>query len=181
MNKAIFLDRDGTITNSGDHVYKIEDLKFVSGAIEGLKKMEETGYLLIVMTNQAGIAKNLFSENDYFKFRMEMHRRLNDSEIVIDAEYYCPHHINGVIEKYKIDCNCRKPKIGMFERAAKDFDLDLSRCWMVGDNPSDILAGKSAGCRTIHVLTGEEKNPIEYADFEASDLVVASSYILNNL
>jgi D-glycero-D-manno-heptose 1,7-bisphosphate phosphatase len=179
-NKAIFLDRDGTITNSGDHIYKIEDLVFLPRVIEGLKKLQETGYKFIIVTNQAGIAKGLFSENEYFAFRNELYKRLDEQGILIDAEYFCPHHINGVIGKYKFDCNCRKPKTGMLEQAAKDFDLNLAECWMIGDNPSDLLAGKKAGCRTIHVLTGEEKKPVIYADFEAKDLVEAANCILIN-
>jgi D,D-heptose 1,7-bisphosphate phosphatase len=177
-NKAIFLDRDGTIIMPGDHLYEIEKMKFALMVIEGLQAMKKIGYKLIVATNQAGIAKGIFSEKDYFAFRSELHQRLGKKGIIIDAEYFCPHHKDGTVKKYSIDCNCRKPKTGMLEKAAKDFNLDLSKCWMIGDNESDILAGKNAGCRTIQVLTGEAKIPSSYADFAAKNLLEANSCIV---
>lgn len=180
MNRAIFLDRDGLITFAGVHIYKIEDLKFIEGVFNGLRKLQKLDYLLIVITNQAGIAKGMYEEKDYFAFRNEMHGQLKGKGIIINAEYFCPHHLQGTIEKYKIDCNCRKPKSGMLEQAARDFDLDLEKCWMLGDTSSDIQAGKNAGCKTIHVLTGEGKIPSDYADFVANNLVEASSYIFQS-
>ena len=177
MNKAIFLDRDGLITKAGVHIYKIEDMEFVNGAIQGLERMQNMGYELIIVTNQAGIAKGKFTEGDYFAFRNEMHKRLKEDKINITAEYFCPHHKEGIIEEYKIDCNCRKPKPGMLEQAAKDFNLDLKKCFMIGDNPSDILAGKNAGCKTIQVMTGEAKTEYPEADFLANDLYIASYFL----
>lgn len=181
MNEeAILLDRDGTITKPGDHIHKIADLEFLPYAIEGLKKLQEFGYKLIIITNQAGIGRGLYTEEDYFIFKNEMYRRLENEGIFITAEYFCPHHPEKGIGKYKIDCNCRKPKTGMLEKAIKDFSLDVRKCWLIGDNLSDILAGRGAGCRTIHVLTGECKIPITYADFIASDLVNAADYIIKD-
>ncbi len=181
MNKAIFFDRDGTIIKYGDHPHDIKKhLKFIRNSVEGLRKLKEKGYLRIIITNQAGIARGLYSEEDYFAFRKEMHKRLEKKGILLDAEYFCPHHPEKGIGKYKIDCNCRKPKTGMLEQAAEDFNLSLNECWVVGDNVSDIDAGKNAGCRTIHVLTGEKREPITYADFVAKDLAEAADYILNN-
>ncbi len=180
MNKMIFLDRDGTITNSGDHIYKIKDLKFVSKVIEGLRKLQKEGYKFIVITNQAGIGRGLYSEKDYFTFRNEVHKQLKEQGIIITAEYFCPHHPEKGIGEYRIDCNCRKPKTGLLEQAAKDFNLNLKECWVVGDQIWDVDAGKNAGCRTIHVLTGEKREPISYADFVAKDLIEAADYILNN-
>jgi D,D-heptose 1,7-bisphosphate phosphatase len=177
MNKAIFLDRDGTITEDKDYTYKIEDLEFIDSAILGLERMQNMRYKLIIVTNQAGIAKGKFTEEDYFAFRNEMHRRLKENKIIINAEYFCPHHPKGKIEKYKINCNCRKPKSGMLEQAAKDFNLDLKKCFMIGDAPSDILAGKNAGCRTIQVMTGKEKIESNDANFLAYDLFHASYFI----
>ena len=158
MNKAIFLDRDGTINFDTGYINKVEDLEFIDYAILGLERMQSLGYQLIIVTNQAGIAKGKFTEEDYFAFRNEMHRRLKEKRVIISAEYFCPHHIEGTIEKYKIDCDCRKPKTGMLERAAKEKNLDLKKCWVIGDTSSDILAGKNAGCRTIQVLTGNQRN-----------------------
>ncbi|OGJ13333.1 hypothetical protein A3K82_00340 [Candidatus Pacearchaeota archaeon RBG_19FT_COMBO_34_9] len=178
MDKIIFLDRDGTINEDSGHVYRLRELKFIPNMAEGLKKLQNAGYKFIILTNQAGIAKGLYHEQDYFLFREEMHRGLKEQGIIITAEYFCPHHRDG-IGKYRIDCNCRKPKTGLLEQAAKDFNLNLNDCWMIGDKNSDILAGKNAGCKTIHVLTGECKTPINYADFIAKDLVEAADYILS--
>lgn len=181
MNKAIFLDRDGTINEDNiSYIHKIEDLKFIPKSIDGLKLLQKAEYKLIIITNQAGIGRGKYTEKDYFAFRDEMHERLKEQGILITAEYFCPHNLEKGIEKYKINCNCRKPKIGMLEQASRDFNLNLNECWMIGDKESDILAGKNAGCKTIHVLTGEEKNLINYADFIAQNLIEAASYILNN-
>lgn len=179
MNKAIFLDRDGTINEDNcGYIHKIEDLKFIQYAVEGLRIMQDAGYELIIVANQAGIAKGIYSEKDYFAFRKEMHKKLRKQGVLISEEYFCPHSCEGIVEKYKIDCNCRKPKTGMLERAEKDFNLDLKKCWMIGDKDSDILAGKNAGCRTIHVLTGEH-SLVPYADFRATNLIEASDYVLS--
>ncbi len=179
MNRAIFLDRDGTINEDSGYTNKIEDLEFIDDAILGLQRMRHLNYKFIIITNQAGIAKGKYTEEEYFTFRDEMHKRLKNipNQIQIDAEYFCPHHPEGIIQKYKIDCNCRKPKTGMLEQAAKDFNLDLKKCWMIGDMPSDIIAGKNAGCRTIQVLTGKEKDESFEADFLAYSLLHASYFI----
>lgn len=177
MNKAIFLDRDGTINEDVRHTYKIEDLKFIEGANEGLKLMQNAGYKLIIITNQAGIAKGKYQEEDYIFFREKMHKKLRENGTSIDAEYFCPHHPQGAIKKYSIDCNCRKPKIGMLEQAAKDFNLNLNQCWMIGDALSDVKAGKNAGCKTIQVLTGKEIICSPEADFIVKNLLEAANYI----
>ena len=177
MNKAIFLDRDGTINEDVGYTHKIGDLEFIDKAIFGLQRMRYLNYKFIIVTNQAGIAKGKYSEKDYFDFRNEMHKRLKENGIIIAAEYFCPHHPEGTIEKYKINCDCRKPKIGMLEQAAKDFNLDLKKCWMIGDLPSDVLAGKNAGCRTIQILTGKEKIEFFDANFLAYNLLHASYFI----
>ncbi len=178
MDKIIFLDRDGTIIEDSGHIYRLEELRFIPQSIEGLEKLQDVGHNFIILTNQAGIAKGLYHEQDYLIFREEMHKRLRENGIIITAEYFCPHHKDG-IGKYKIDCNCRKPKTGMLEQAAKDFHLNLRECWMIGDKDSDILAGKNAGCKTIHVLTGENKTHLDYANFVAKDLVEAADYIFS--
>lgn len=173
-NKAVFLDRDGTINVDRGYVYKIENLQLIPGVIEGLKKLQDySNYKLIIVTDQSGIARGYYTEESYLKFREYMHRVLAENGVIINEEYFCPHIDED-------NCNCRKPKAGMLKQAAKDFNLDLKECWMMGDKVKDILAGKNAGCRAIHILTGEEKNPITYADFVAKDLVDAADYILNN-
>jgi D,D-heptose 1,7-bisphosphate phosphatase len=176
MDRAIFLDRDGTINVDKEYVYKIEDLEFIDSAIEGLQRMQTLGYGLIIVANQSGIARGKYTEEDYFAFSKEMQKRLRKKGVIITAEYFCPHHPKGIIEKYSIDCDCRKPKIGMLEQAAEDFNLDLKKCWMIGDSFSDILTGRNAGCKTIQVTTGKEKNS-DKNTFLAEDLYLASYFI----
>lgn len=170
-NKAVFLDRDGTINVDKDYVYKLEDLEILPNVIEGLKKLQKE-YKLIIVTNQSGIARGYYTESDYINFRNELLKRLNKRGIFLSGDYRCPHIKED-------NCNCRKPKTGMLEEAARNFNLDLRECWMIGDSLSDIQAGKNAGCRTIHVLTGEHE-PVSYADFVAIDMMGAADYILNN-
>ncbi len=177
-NRAIFLDRDGTVTLAGDNIHRIEDLEFVQGAVEGLRELQGTDYKLVIITNQAGIGRGMYGPEDYFTFKKEMNKRLGQQEIFITGEYFCPHHPEKGVGEYRINCNCRKPKTGMLDQAAEDFNLDLSQSWVIGDNLSDIQAGNSAGCKTIHVLTGEFKEPVKEADFVAKDLIEAASYII---
>lgn len=171
-NKAIFLDRDGTINVDIGYTHKIEDLKIIPEVIEGLKMLGETDYKLIIVTNQSGIGRGHYTEEDYHKFREEIQKRLRKEKINIDAEYFCSHNPNE-------NCNCRKPKIGMLEKATKDFNIDLTKSWMIGDNLSDIQAGKNAGCKTIHILTQENNKIISEADFVADNFLVAADYILS--
>lgn len=168
-NKAIFLDRDGTINVDKDYVYKLEDLELIPNVVEGLKKLW-IKYKLIIVTNQSGISRGYYTEQDYLKFRAVLHEQLLNKGAYITKEYFCP-HVNGD------NCNCRKPRTGMLEQAAKDLNLDLRNCWMIGDHLTDIQTGKNAGCRTIHVLTGHTSLPIKEADFEAKNMVEAADYI----
>jgi D-glycero-D-manno-heptose 1,7-bisphosphate phosphatase len=170
-NKAIFLDRDGTINVDKGYTHKIEDLKFIPNSVRGLKKLSKSGYKLIVLTNQSGIGRSYYTKEDYFAFRNEMHRKLKEQGVLIIAEYFCPH----VSED---NCNCRKPKSGMLEQAAKDFNLDLNQCWVIGDSSRDIQSGKVVGCKAVQVLTGEEKIPATSADFVARDMIEAANIIL---
>lgn len=180
MNKVIFLDRDGTIIQDKGYMHRIEDLEFLPFSVNGLKRLQNQGYALIIVTNQSGIGRGFCNELDYFNFRDFLHSELKRQGVLITAEYFCPHHPHGGIGKYKANCDCRKPKPGMLETAAKDFNLDLKECWMIGDKSSDIGAGKNAGCKTIHVLTGREKKPAPFPDFTVVNLVEAAKCILNH-
>ena len=146
-NKALFLDRDGVINVDKHHVYKIEDCEFIDGIFDKCRQAKSKGYKLIVVTNQAGIAKGIYTEEDYFKFRDYVHAEFEKQGCPIDAEYYCPYHIEG-FGKYKKDSEDRKPNPGMILKAAKDFNIDLSQSILIGDKQSDIEAGKRAGVTT---------------------------------
>lgn len=151
-NKALFLDRDGVINVDKHHVYRIEDCEFVNGIFDLCRKAKQEGYLIIVVTNQAGIAKGKYTEEDYFKFRDYVHAEFEKQGCAIDAEYFCPYHTEAVVEKYRRDSEDRKPNPGMILKAQKDFDIDLSKSILIGDKQSDIDAGESAGvgdCRLV--------------------------------
>ncbi len=180
MNKAIFLDRDGVIVKDKNYTFKIKDLEFVQNSIKGLKKLNQENYKLIIITNQSGIGRGFYAEKDYFKFRFELYKRLRNKGITISAEYFCPHHPEKALRKYKRDCNCRKPKSGMLEKAAKDFNLNLEKCWFIGDRMTDIKCGKKVDCKTIHVLTGYEKKGLLEADYVAKNLVESANIIIKN-
>lgn len=178
MNKAIFLDRDGTINKDYDYVFKIADLIFLPNALLGLQKLSSLDYKMIIITNQSGIGRGYYTERDYQQFRKEMHMQLKSAKVNIDAEYFCPHHPKKGLGKYKIYCDCRKPKSGMLEKAAQEFNLDLKKCWFIGDRISDIECGNNVGCKTIQVLTGYKKIKITEADYVAKDLVESANIII---
>lgn len=138
MNKAIFLDRDGVINVDKSYVHKIEDFEFCDGVFDALKHFQNLGFLLIVVTNQSGIGRGYYSEEDFQKLTSWMVREFQNQGIAISQVYHCPHVPSE-------NCTCRKPKAGMFEKAFKDFDIDTKNSWMIGDKPSDIQAGKNAG------------------------------------
>ncbi len=157
MSKAVFLDRDGVINEliyypeHGviDSPFTAGQFKLLPGVAEAIRKFHERGFKVIIVSNQPGIAKGHFSKETFAEIRQRMRNEFSREEIFIDGEYYCLHHSEAKIEKFKVDCKCRKPKPGMLLRAAKDMGLDLSQSWMIGDGLTDIQAGKSAGAKTI--------------------------------
>jgi D-glycero-D-manno-heptose 1,7-bisphosphate phosphatase len=171
--KAVFLDRDGVITVDLGYVHLIEDLKLLPGAVEAIKRFNAAGFLVVIVTNQSGVARGYYTENAVKRFNRHLVSELKEHGAKIDAVYYCPHHREGAVKKYMKDCDCRKPKPGMLLRAAREHCIDLKGSWMVGDKVSDVLAGKAAGCRTI--IIGGRKGE---ADGAAKDLKAAAAYIL---
>ncbi|MBO6304769.1 MAG: HAD family hydrolase [Selenomonadaceae bacterium] len=147
MNKAVFLDRDGTINEDMAYLYKPEDFRWIAGAKEAIKYARDKGYLVIIVTNQSGVARGYFTEDDVKALHNFINDELQKINTKIDAFYYCPHHPKSNIPKYKAECNCRKPKSGMILQAAKDFDIDLSASFIFGDKERDILAGYGAGVK----------------------------------
>lgn len=155
--KAIFLDRDGTINEYVGFLTDIKEFRLLDGVAEAIRKINASGYLAIVVTNQPIIARGEVSFTELQEIHNKMETLLGAEGAYIDAIYFCPHHpdkgFEGERVEYKISCDCRKPKPGMLLKAAEDFDIDLSRSWMVGDGKNDVEAGKNAGCKTVLIGT----------------------------
>lgn len=182
--KAVFLDRDGTIVEDLDFLTDLSGLRLLPGAAEGIRKLNDAGFLAIVITNQSGVARGFLTE----KTLQEMHKRLSEMLAAqgarIDAYYYCPHHPSVGPPQYRIDCECRKPKPGMFLAATREHGIDLPKSFAIGDNTRDAQAAQAAGIRAILVQTGphrEEavKQPQLY-HYQAEGLLDAASWILAN-
>lgn len=156
--RAIFLDRDGTINKYVGFLRNINDLELIDGVAEAIRKINNSGYLTIVVTNQPVIARGEVSIEELNEIHNKMETLLGKEGAYIDALYYCPHHphkgYKGERPEYKIECDCRKPKPGLLLKAAVDFNIDLSKSWMIGDDDNDVLAGKNAGCKTIKLVEG---------------------------
>ena len=155
--KAIFLDRDGTINEYVGFLTDIKEFRLLDGVAEAIRKINASGYLAIVVTNQPIIARGEVSFTELQEIHNKMETLLGAAGAYIDAIYICPHHpdkgFEGERVEYKISCDCRKPKPGMLLKAAEDFNIDLSRSWMVGDGKNDVEAGKNAGCKTVLIGT----------------------------
>lgn len=150
--KAVFLDRDGTINQNVGFLRNIDEFELIPGVAEAVKWINKSGYLAIVITNQPVIARGEVTYEQLQEIHNKMETLLGVEGAYLDAIYYCPHHphkgYEGEVPELKIECECRKPKPGMLFRAAEDFNIDLCQSWMVGDSKNDIKAGRDAGCRT---------------------------------
>jgi D-glycero-D-manno-heptose 1,7-bisphosphate phosphatase len=145
MNKAVFLDRDGVINKEVNYVYRVEDFILTDDIIPSLKKLQEAGFIFIVVTNQSGIAKDLYSHEDVETVHAHMLSLMKESGIKITEIYYCPHHPD--VEP----CICRKPDSGMLEKAIARFNIDVKQSFMIGDKERDIQAAEKAGVRAFHI------------------------------
>ena len=158
--KAVFLDRDGTINTNCGFVTKPEQFVLMPGAAEAVKKINKSGYLAIVITNQPVIARGDCTFEELAEIHAKMETELGKEGAFIDGLYFCPHHTDkgfpGERPEYKCDCDCRKPKAGLFQMAARDFNVDLSQSYMIGDGERDIEAGENAGCKKSYLVTDDE-------------------------
>lgn len=159
-NKAIFLDRDGTLNIDHGYVHQIDDFQLIEGVGKALKQLQDKGYLLVLVTNQSGIARGYFSEDQFLQLTEWFDWSLDeDHGVVLDGIYYCPHHPEGQGE-YRQQCDCRKPEAGMFKQAIADLNIDVSQSIMVGDKLEDLLAAEKAGVKTkVLVRTGKTVTP----------------------
>jgi len=170
-NKAVFIDRDGTIIQDIGYESKWDRKLLIPGSIEAIKLLNEKRFKVIIVTNQAGVAKGYFTEEDVILFHKLMKEYLKSKGAIIDAIYHCPHSPDD-------SCDCRKPKPGMLKKAEKEFNIGLSSSYMIGDKKSDIDTGKSAGCKiAILVLTGHGTRELENNNYNINcDFVAENLY-----
>jgi D,D-heptose 1,7-bisphosphate phosphatase len=178
---AVFLDRDGTLVRDRGFVHRVADLELLEHAVDGLRRMAALDYQLIITTNQSGIARGYFTEADAEVFHRALCSRLSAEGAPIAAVYYCPFHPTEGVGRYRCDSPLRKPGAGMILQAAADHSLDLKSSFAIGDKKSDILAGQSAGCRTILLRTGAggtgEPGLSASPDYVADDLACAARFM----
>jgi D-glycero-D-manno-heptose 1,7-bisphosphate phosphatase len=153
---AVFLDKDGTLVENIPYNVDPDLMRLVPGAVAGLRALGNAGYRLFVVSNQSGVARGLFSIDALEDLQRRLRDLLGDAEISLDGLYFCPHHPNGSVAEYAIECSCRKPADGLLRRAARDHDIDLRRSWMIGDILDDVEAGRRASCRTVLIDSGNE-------------------------
>ena len=154
MDKGVFIDRDGTINVEREFLYLPEEFEFIPGAPEAIRLLNEANFRVMVVTNQSGIARGYYDEAAVNTLHLHMDCELQRFGASVDAYYYCPHHPDYGTGVYRKRCDCRKPMDGMVRRGAKEFSLDLSSCYMIGDRRADVEAALNAGCRPIMVRTG---------------------------
>lgn len=175
-HKAAFVDRDGVIIADSGFPHRVEDLVFLPGAIEGLQRLQAAGYLLVVITNQSGIARGLYTEADYRRLTQQMQQRLSAAGVQLAAVEFCPHLPDAPIARYRLDCDCRKPRPGMLQRAAAALNVDLAASILIGDRATDIQAGRSAGvgrCWLVRSGVALSRSDIELADAVFDDLAAS--------
>lgn len=165
---AVFLDRDGVITVERGFICQIGEVETFPYASECVRKIHDKGYWAIVITNQSGVARGIFTEEQLVK----LHEKIKE-ESGVDAIYYCPHYVQGKIKKYSVECACRKPGTKLIDNACKDFDIDMKNSYMVGDRAGDVITGINAGIKTVLLQSGYGSMFLEedvQADFILNDL-----------
>ncbi len=189
MRPAVFLDRDGTINEQMGYINHIDRFVMLPGVAAAIKKLNELAIPVFVVTNQSGLARGYFPEALLDAVHEKMNRELAEAGARVDGIYICPHHPEAKEEKFRINCDCRKPKTGLFDNAAKDHGIDLASSFVVGDRWSDLKAAAACGARGVLVLTGYGRGDHEYIgptqhvqpDFVAGDLAEAVGWIIGNL
>ena len=172
MNKAVFLDRDGVINIDHGYTHTKEEFNFFEGVFAACRRFQSLGYIIVVVTNQAGIARGYYSESDFESLTDWMLGRFKEEGVDIAGVYHCPHHATEGFGEYKVACDCRKPEPGMLLAAAAELDIDLSASIIVGDKESDIQAGRNAGLKKCILIHEEEPESVKtQADSIAKSLV----------
>ncbi|HRE39831.1 MAG TPA: HAD family hydrolase [Ignavibacteria bacterium] len=187
MNKAVFLDRDGTLNVEVDYLDKVEDLILIQNAEVALLNLKNSGFLNIIITNQSGIARGYFDLITLEKIHNELLKKLTVGSVtLIDDIYFSPYHSSGIIEEFKIEHEDRKPNTGMIVKAIKKHNINISESWLIGDSFTDMKCASNAGLKKILVLTGYGKKHLKMCeennilpDFIAESILEASDYIIN--
>jgi D-glycero-D-manno-heptose 1,7-bisphosphate phosphatase len=188
MRRAIFIDRDGTISEEVGYVNHISRFKLMERTAAAVSLINSSDFLAVVVTNQAGVARGYFKEGLIIRVHEKMESLLREKNAHLDGIYYCPHHPDVGEEPYRNNCNCRKPKTGMLEAAGKDLDVDISKSFMVGDKISDVEFAHKVGAKGVLVLTGYGRGEYESLDdppktkpdYVAEDLYDAVKWIIEN-
>lgn len=189
MKSAVFVDRDGTLSEEVGYISKLDQFRLIPKVAEAVRLINEGGLKVIVITNQAGVAKGYFSEEMVRGMHRKMEELLSEQGAYLDGVYYCPHHPEGVVEPYRKACDCRKPASGLLKQASKDHGIDLSASYMVGDKVTDMELARRVGAKGIMVLTGYGKDELQkISDASAQkpahvarDLFYAVKWIMDDL
>lgn len=180
LRKAAFLDRDGVINKDKAYVHCWEDIEFMPGAIAGMKKLQDAGYALVIVTNQSGLARGYYNEMQYQALKEYMKQYLFELGVKLDGIYHCPHHPKGSVLDLAVDCNCRKPKPGLLFQAAHELDLSLPNSVLIGDKSSDIQAARAAGVGRAYSVESDNAETMTKAggsDGHFSSLFDCASFI----
>ena len=180
LRKAAFLDRDGVINKDKGYVHHWDDFEFVPGAIEGMRRLQQAGYALVIVTNQSGVARGYYSEDQYHVLTRNLLSELTGKGVHVDGVYHCPHHPNGIVPHLAIDCECRKPAPGMLLQAARELNLSLHDSLLIGDKPSDIEAASAAGLGRAYLINSdkpESSSGYKHADGHFASLLDCASYL----
>ncbi|MCE5267277.1 MAG: HAD family hydrolase [Planctomycetaceae bacterium] len=181
LHPAVFFDKDGTIVEDRPYNVDCSMLCLAAGAIDAMQSLQSLGYRLVVVTNQSGIARGIFTVEDFRRLERALIDRLATAGVRLAGVYFCPHLPNGAVADYAIQCDCRKPQPGLFLQAAEQLDLDLSRSWMIGDILDDIEAAHRAGCRAVLVDGRNETqwrwSPLRRPEATVANLPAAARYI----
>jgi D-glycero-D-manno-heptose 1,7-bisphosphate phosphatase len=180
--RAVFLDRDGVINIDRSYVHRWEDFEFVPGAVDAVRRLKAAGYMVVVVTNQAGLARGLYTEAEYAELTRRMRLALSEGDADVDAVYHCPHHLGGSVATLSINCECRKPAPGMLLQAARDLNLSLPDSILIGDKPSDIEAARRAELRLaygVHSNNAESGQQVLGADATFDSLAACVDHLLS--
>ena len=179
-NKAVFFDRDGTIIEERNYLVDIKDIRIYDRVEEGLLELKKRGYKIFMVSNQSGVARGYMTIEDVKRINHEINMKLSKNHIMFDDMFFCPHYPNGIVEKYSVQCSCRKPQSGMALMASQIYNLDLSECFMVGDKRTDIDFGMGFNAKGNILVTtgyGETVNNLEGVDYVVDSVYEACRLI----